>query len=209
MTVEFECAAEDIVALNKHYYALAKGRKQLLQNIALTAGISFFIIFTFVAIILTLLKMPLTSKELLLAAIGSLVVFFGRWIRRQSNIRAGVELQIKAGTYKSILGSNRVTVSPDGLTNQSEMDRCTFFWNSIEEVRESEAHIYFQFSPVMFFLIPKRAFGSPQQGAEFLRLVEKYRTEATGTPIPETTKGAWWTQSGVTEAENVQKAGRS
>jgi hypothetical protein len=112
---------------------------------------------------------------------------------------------IKEGGFVTLIGNNTYSVEARGLRHINRFSDSLLFWESIEKVVETESSFAFHLSSVAAFLIPKRAFSSPEQGVEFMRLVEQYRQQSTGEPIPETTRGAWWTQgSSVTESENQE-----
>ena len=199
MTVEFENTKADVIKYFE-YLGPKSAPKLLYFFVYIGAIISFFT--GLVALLIFIRSLDFGS---FLSAIFSLTIAFFGFRITQFNARVASN----SGSGRTLTGHLKYSATDNGLVAVSEFSNSTIFWSGIEKVIETKEFFAFHFSSAQAFFIPKRAFTSPQQGIEFLRLVEKYRTEATGTPIPETTKGAWWTQSGVMEAETVQKAGWS
>jgi hypothetical protein len=124
---------------------------------------------------------------------------------RQFTFRRNVRNAVRSGAAATIVGPHQFTPKLDGLHHRSKFAISTLLWSGIEKIEEFDKYFAFHFSSAQAFFIPKRAFSSPEQGAEFMRLVEQYRQQSTGTPIPQATRGTWWTQgSSVTESENQE-----
>ena len=128
----------------------------------------------------------------LLAYVGVLFAVSGALTRRQ--LTQNFKKIAVRGDFKGLVGACEVTLLPKGIRSVGPMGESLYYWSAVEQLTETETHVYIRFSSAINIVVPKRAFVSAQQGAQFLKMAEEYRTAATGQPIPTTQKGTWWTQ---------------
>ncbi len=165
-------------------------------------------ILIFFGVIESLKYFSTSNREFLISAIlqffipGILSLNFNKLISKWQT-----KALVKDGSYISIQSHYLYTITPDGLHSKSKFSESLLYWSGFQKVIETDTFLFFHLSAAQGFMIPKRAFISPEQGAEFMRLVEHYREQSTGTPVPKITKGAWWTQGSAVTEEETQKLG--
>lgn len=185
MTVRFEGTREDIVR-----YFLYLNDRIAINRFFVIASYFVIALVGFIAFSKLLSLFQFFHPAGLVSLLVDLGVIYGLFNFRKLN----AHLAMKAGAGKTLTGHMEYSVTPEGMVALSRYSRSLLFWNGIESIVETRDLFAFHYSAAQAFFIPKRAFASAAQGAEFLRLIEQYRQQATGEPIPQTTKGAWWTQ---------------
>ncbi|MGC4046180.1 MAG: YcxB family protein [Armatimonas sp.] len=201
MTIQFESKKEDMAK----YLLYVNDRAKVNRFI-------YLLRYVLIAIVVYQSISPLVDylqthqlKTLIELIINAIIIYVLAVFRKFS-----VYLSMKSAVDKTRLGHLEYSVTPEGMVSVSRFGRSLLLWSGIESVVEAKEFFAFHFSAAHAFFIPKHAFSSAEQGAEFLRLVEQYRREATGEPIPQTTKGAWWTQGeSVLETPQTNQAGRN
>ncbi|MGC4046179.1 MAG: YcxB family protein [Armatimonas sp.] len=210
MTIEFECGDDDIRELNRFFVQTPAGKKEMLRNYVRHAIAIFFVAMGALGVLSVATGGYFPIAFLFMSLIGAAVSFLLNLALRKRNQDNYTKALIKRGNYASILGKHTMTLTPEGIEGTHAKGRYCTYWSGISTVHETKNHIYLQISPVHFVLVPKRAFASPTHGAEFLRAIEQYRQQATGEPIPQTTKGAWWTQGqSMVEDPQSNRLGRN
>ncbi|GEM_PF-5296674 len=89
------------------------------------------------------------------------------------------------GAARSISGSLGVCwfgIEPDALYMRTKACDGRLFWHGVQDVVERPDHVYVMCSTVGGIVFPKRAFASPEQVAEFVRLCREYQQAAVVTP---------------------------
>lgn len=186
MTLNYDLTAEDLVAYQLHF---AKNVGQLKRSKFVLAALGAMMM-VFGLLLWTLGRAGSVGGAAL--GYGLFLLCFGLLLPKsmENNLRKTV----KKGYYKALLGQTQVTLSPKGIQSLNGMSESTFFWGAVEQVAETPTHLFVQFSAGVNLVIPKRAFATQTHGEQFLKQVEEYRQAATGSPIPTTQRGAWWTQ---------------
>jgi YcxB-like protein len=204
MTIDYDCTEEDITALMLYFRTLPEGKKQSRQSNV----VIFFMMIGVMMFLFGLMSLwdskYLGISSLIGAIVAGIVTISLCYIDRKSQTRKLIANRSKLGYHKGLIGPGVLTLTPKGLAHKSHVGESLISWQIIEQVTETQTHLYLHFSPVLFFIIPKRAFATATQGSAFLKQIEEYRQAATGTSIPQTTKGQWWTQA-RDEAESVRQ----
>ncbi|MGC4046181.1 MAG: YcxB family protein [Armatimonas sp.] len=205
MTVAFDNTEEDateaVLYMNQHIPAVQRSQKMLriIGYVLLAVALAY--------IPALFLRFSDTALFTFLYLLG-MGLFFVRF--QPKAVRAHIKKMVHSGATKSLIGHQEYRPEPNGLWHRGPLSEGILFWEGIEKVVESEKYFALHFSSSQAFLIPKRAFSSPQHSASFLALIEQYRQQATGQPIPQTTRGAWWTQGqSVVENSQSNQIGRS
>lgn len=73
------------------------------------------------------------------------------------------------------LGRKTMTITADGLLASDEYSDSQLKWSGIQNVQETPSAIYLFVTPIMAYIVPKRAFQPPLSPDEFLATVAKYR----------------------------------
>jgi hypothetical protein len=204
MTIDYDCTEEDIIQMTLYFSTLPEGKRQIRQSNIITFFMIVGILMCFFGL-MSLVKSDFFGIYTLIGAIIASALAIGLcYIDRKSQIRNFIHNRSKQGYYKEDTGPSVLTLTPKGLVHQGPTGESLKLWHIIDQVAETETHLYLHFSPVLFFIIPKRAFATAAQGSAFLKQIEEYRQAATGTSIPQITKGQWWTQA-RDEAESVRQ----
>lgn len=184
MTLNFELIEDDLVAYQLDYAT----RSGHVKNSRLGA--------LFLTMLMGILALLASRYSLylagLLAYVGVLFAFSGALTRRQ--LTRTFKKVVERGDLKGLVGASEVTLLPNGVRSVGPMGESLYYWSAVEQLTETETHVYVRFSSAINIVIPKRAFSNARQGAQFLKMAEEYRQAATGKPIPTTQRGTWWTQ---------------
>jgi hypothetical protein len=166
-TVEYEVTVSDIVDFTWHL---------LRRNPALRRGYELGFLG---GPALGLLLLLLTDGGGMWSALAKLLVptivfsaFYQYFYRKQviSNARAST------GSSGST-GRKTLTLDSTGLTEVAEGATMSHTWSAIEDVAETGSAVYFYNTPVSAYVVPKRAFATPEAVAAFLQDVESFRGE--------------------------------
>lgn len=103
---------------------------------------------------------------------------------------------------KKEFNDHQLTIEPKGLIFKGSDYETLLHWAAITAIEETEDHYFFNYKEEGFYPLPKSIFPTADDSKQFSESVKAFQS---GDASPTT----WWTQSGVTEAENVQKAGRT
>ena len=76
------------------------------------------------------------------------------------------------------------TLHPAGCRIQSAVMETRTSWAKVTELRQSDKLIVFLLSPRYGFIVPNRAFPTPQQAQAFLETAQAYRTSALNGTAP-------------------------
>ncbi|WP_309723090.1 YcxB family protein [Armatimonas sp.] len=104
------------------------------------------------------------------------------------------QIKRQASAFQAGFGNYELSLLPTGINVKNPISESLFYLSAVEQLVESETHLFIQFSSAVRITIPKRTFSTQEQGFQFLRMAEEYRQAATGTPIPTMQRGSWWTQ---------------
>jgi hypothetical protein len=203
MTVSFEGTEEDAIeAVSYLNYNLPQFRSQKRALRFLAA------ILLVLAALMALLLLVKFSVFNLIMCVYCLAVGIAIPYSQKRGMRSLFRKMVKSGAAATLLGPQSYTPTPEGLATTSRFGRAVLYWSGIDKVVELETAVALHFSSAQAILIPKRAFASPAHGAEFLQLIEQYRQQTTGEPIPQTTKGSWWTQGNSVTDETLPLSSR-
>ena len=187
-TVECDLTKDDWSAFNyyRHFHS-PTGRRQYLR-----AWFSSVVVVLFVCLgisLLASLNSPtpgatfLALIPLYTGALFCLVWFPWAYRRKVRKIVAGV---LGEGRNRTLLGKQRVAISPEGITKSSDFDRMTVAWSGIERVIKDKAHAYVYTSAWSAIIVPRRAFTDDVGFDEFVALATQYHKEADASlPLSE------------------------
>jgi hypothetical protein len=82
------------------------------------------------------------------------------------------------GRNRTLLGKQRVAISPEGITKSSDFDRTTVAWSGIERVVKDKDHAYIYTSALTAIIVPRRAFADDVVFDEFVGRATQYHEEA-------------------------------
>lgn len=185
MTTQYSLAEEDWFALNLHYAAQSGQMKRQRRIFLGLAGLML-------ADTLLLYFVHAASLSLLAGTVGLMALMMALFLPKL--LLRNLRRQVQRGDFRALFGDYELTLLPSGVNVRGPIAESLYYWSAVEQIIEIETHLFIQFSSAVRLTIPKKAFTTPQQGAQFLRMAEEYRQAATGKPIPTTQRGSWWTQ---------------
>jgi hypothetical protein len=80
------------------------------------------------------------------------------------------------GQNKGALGNHLVSLDSEGVLEISDVGESRTAWSGIEKVEENEAYIFLYTGSLQAHVIPKQAFLSGSEAAEFLQLARSYHS---------------------------------
>ena len=80
---------------------------------------------------------------------------------------------------RGALGPHRVVLSDYGVTESTSVNETRTAWAGVDRVEQNPDYIFIYTSPAAAHVIPRRAFGSPQEAEAFYQLARS-RSEAAG-----------------------------
>jgi hypothetical protein len=172
VSVEFELEMPDILAWSMYYHRTgATSRRQirivilmLILAAALCSGLA----------VLDLDKnfawLALAATFLVLAV---LFPFFFRW-----RIRQQITRMYREGSSLNLVGPRKLTLTPEYLVYASPISQTTMRWVGVDEIVRTPSELFVKLSSIQAIVVPRRAFGSDTQFAQFCQAAEDYRKSA-------------------------------
>ena len=162
MQVELDVTRRDIVWLNVTKLFRLKPNLNLLVIILL--GVSFF----------AWRKSVWSGVEIdwILVFISSLAAFLGIFL-------ISLVFMLLGSTAKSgVVGLHKFTIEDAGLREQTSANDTLNYWSGIKKIEKTRAAINVQINPWLFYVMPRRAFGSNEKfDAFFDALVSRHKRE--------------------------------
>lgn len=163
MQVELRITRRDIAWLNISKLFRLKPNINLLVIIVL--GVSFF----------AWRKSAWTGAEIdwVLVFVSSLGGFAGIFL-------ISLVFVLVSSTSKSgVISDHTFTIEDVGLREQTDANDTLNYWSAIKKIEKARAAIYVQINPWLFYVLPRRAFGSDQRfEAFFAALVAGHKAGA-------------------------------
>lgn len=171
MTITYELTKEDGVALMKYLWQRPERRKRERREND-TIAIAF-------AVVIWLLVSQAAGNIGLLIALG-----VGLWLLKAlPDIRSKRgERWVNSDGFQQWLGERTTSAEERGLCVASSRGERLIYWNRIEEVIETESHLFLPFGMLEVVVIPKRAFESEELKTAFVSELHTRRTPAPETP---------------------------
>lgn len=116
-----------------------------------------------------------------LSLTGRLIIKVLRWAEPRL-LRRYVAKALRAGRNQGVFGRQRVTLTPEGITEANELRQSTVRWPAVERVVRDRAHAYIYLSSMSAVVVPQRAFASAGEFEEFVRTAECRLGNAAATP---------------------------
>jgi hypothetical protein len=109
---------------------------------------------------------------------------FHRRLRHRQLIRL-----VRERAPKGNLGPHQISVSSDGLHEVTEYGEGRLKWSGVSDLEETPDHIFIYTGAAAAYIVPKRAFASPEQSRAFLEAVRSYWQAAGGDSGQDVTAG--------------------
>jgi YcxB-like protein len=85
---------------------------------------------------------------------------------------------IGEGRNRTLLGRQRVTISPESITRSSDFDQTTVRWSAVERVIKDKNHAFVYTSALTAIIVPRRAFADTVAFDVFVLKSTEYHQEA-------------------------------
>jgi YcxB-like protein len=185
LTAEYELTKEDWSAFNfYHHFHSPTARRQYRR--AWFFSVVLVLVLCLVISVLASLNSPRpgsTFVALLPLYSGVLFcLFWFPWVYRRK-VRKIVAGMIGEGRNRTLLGRQRVTISPEGISRSSDFDQSTISWSGIEQVVKDKNYAFVYTSALSAIIVPRRAFADDIGFDAFVMKATGYHQEA-GASLP-------------------------
>ena len=169
MQLDYEIVLEDIAAFSLHHARTSRlSRRRLRFSQAL--GI-------FSTLVLVMVWPGWTGVERVVFFIVFCLLFLIAYpVYYQWAIKRNARKIYSQGANKSLIGEHTIVIDSEGVTERSAVAESKIAWSGVERIEEDGHNVYFYIGPLQAYVIPKRAFQTPDDGEAFLQLAQSYRS---------------------------------
>ncbi len=115
------------------------------------------------------LGMALLVCLALVGVVSVLCWFLFRWEAAQAFTEAG-----------EAIGDSRLEISKEGIRCAGHQGEERHPWRDVKGIRATRSHFFLYLSPYWAYIVPRRAFDSPQEAEAFLQAARRWRSAAKG-----------------------------
>lgn len=170
MKIEFELFEKDYIAFNMNYLSTSPIIKR-----------SIFIQQYIVSIIYLIAPFVIakTTDTPLLHWLPICIIIYIVWVifySKYYKMRAKkhIEKLIKEGKNIGVLGQHSILLTKNGITAIKGSSKSKMNWRSIENISETEEHIYIYIGSIEAYMIPLRAFKNEEEKIAFINKLNEY-----------------------------------
>jgi hypothetical protein len=169
MQVQYQLTIDDLVAFNLHHTRTSQASRRRIRRSQ---------VYGVITVLIVVLLWPRWGLGLRAAFfVGySLFLLFGFPAYYRWSVRRNAKKLYSGGGDKGALGNHIVSIDEGGVTEVSDVGDSRTTWGGIEKVEEDEAYIFVYTGSVQAHVIPKRAFLSDDEAAEFLETAKAYHS---------------------------------
>ena len=153
MQISYENNIEDIVALTTHQLETNSAYKK--RRTWYIIGSPLLILFCFVVFGVVAGKPPYIIGGI----VGALFSFVWYWRAYRNYPRKAVEQMLKNKPQKELFCRHTVTITPEGITEQTLESQNFHTWNALVEVAHTPEYIFVYNTPATAHVIPLRELG--------------------------------------------------
>jgi hypothetical protein len=114
---------------------------------------------------------------LLLGSLGLPAGYWGSKKLTDVSIAAWISDQLRSPASSTQFGRYRVTLDAEGISEEAPNGRHSHRWAAVEDLCETESHLFVVVAGSSAYVIPKRAFPSVQTSEEFLARAKAFRAD--------------------------------
>ena len=180
MTAEYEITKEDLSTFNLYHHRHSPtARRHYLRSWFLPAFI-WLLAFSGIWYLAdsernTPLQTFLDLLPLFIFVPFYLLYFPWAYRRKLRKIVAGM---VSEGQNRGLFSRHRVTISPEGVTDSSELGQTSTAWRAVERVVVADEHAYIYTNALAAIIVPRRAFAGPSEFDEFVRTARGHHQKA-------------------------------
>lgn len=172
MQVQYQLDLDDVVAFSSYHSRSSKGTRRRLRLIQV-CGIIFALI---AALMWTRWGIGLRT---LFCTGYALFLLFGYPAYYRLSVKRNTRKIYSEGQNKGALGKHIISIDADGVAEISQVGESRTAWGGIEKVEENEDYVFLYTGSLQAHVIPKLAFLSEGEAAEFLQLARVYHSGRT------------------------------
>jgi hypothetical protein len=179
MEVQVEPTREDLCAFNMFYLQYSKeARKQLRRaRIARIVLLMIFAAFLVFGMRSAGLLVSWSSSFLAFALIAAL--YTAQIVLTESRqLKRRVQRLTDEGNQRAALSPRTYRLTEDAVTYDGELTGGWTKWEAVEDVQETEEHIFIILSMRVAYIIPKRAFTTPVDAQQFAETARRFKSDS-------------------------------
>jgi len=180
MTAEYDLTKDDLSAFSLyHHFHSTTARRQYLRSWFVPA-----VIWLLVCIVIWRLAdrergAPLRTFLDLLPLFSGVPIYliYFPWAYRRK-VRKIIAGMAGEGHNRGLLSHHRVEISPQGITDTSELRQSSTAWRAVERVARNGDYAFVYVSALSAIIVPRRAFTTPTEFEEFVKTSSSYHEKA-------------------------------
>lgn len=172
MTVEYQQGEAEILALQQRLL----GRSPSVQRLIRRQRYGYSLVFVALGLILGALN-PAQRMNVWLGALAFALIwvaFYPQLVVR--TLKSSSRKLVQQAREQGLLGRQVLTLDQSGIQMRNDLTEATYPWRSVEEVAESEQHVFLHVGPSKAYAVPKAAFADAGAVDQFLRICAEHRS---------------------------------
>ncbi len=172
MTVEYQQGEAEILALQQRLL----GRSPTVQKLIRKQRYGYSLVFLALGLVLG----AFNQAQRVSVWLGSLafalawIVFYPQLVVR--TLKSSSRSLVQQAKEQGLLGRQVLTLHQSGLQMRNDLSEVTYPWRSVEEVAESEQHVFLHVGPSKAYAVPKAAFADADAVDRFLQTCAEHRS---------------------------------
>jgi hypothetical protein len=176
LEIEFELKEKDIVAFSEHYSKYSKTQRWIRW---FTLCIGVVVVWALVLIYIFISEGGSPEKVTLIITLVVLSVYTLLWFLIVPFLlkkwkKKLILKQLSEGDNKGLLGKTRLEFNDQGIFGESESTRLKLNWDIVNNIEETEDHIFIYVSTVSAITIPKRSFKKKSEIKKLRKELNQY-----------------------------------
>lgn len=183
MTVEYELGLEDVVAFQLHHERHSRAGARCFRtawrgSAIVWVGVSVLVWYCFVSNGYS----PVDAARLALPLFILVVYCLWRYPRNYfARIQQIATEQYLEGNNRGLFCRHRLTISPEGVSDETEFGEGKSAWAAVEQVGANADYFFVYLSAASAFIVPRRAFVHDWNFDDFVATARRYHEQARGT----------------------------
>jgi hypothetical protein len=180
MIAEYEITKDDLTAFNLYHHRHSPTiRRQYLRSWLVPAVFGLMVCSGIWYLADQKRGTPLrTFLDLLpLFSFVPIYLLYFPWAYRRK-LRQTIESMTGEGRNRELFSRHRIVISPEGVTDSSELGQTSTAWRAVERVVTTEAHAYIYINALAAVIVPRRAFADAAEFEKFVRIAREHQENA-------------------------------
>jgi hypothetical protein len=173
MVIEYRITPEDQVAFNLYHFRHSPSSRRLM--LVGRVGFALLAAGTVIGLLTLLIGKLVWVADIPAALIAALIVYALYPWSVARTLQQRVRKALSEGSDQSMMGTARLTLTPDALLTETNKGDSRLRWTAVERIVAADAYDYLYVSAINAIIIPRTAFPNETQRQTFLALVQQYR----------------------------------